>query len=184
MGGNAVECAMDADCTVMDLLDACDREDNQPLALDKAHAAQVEAVLLTENGLMMQKHVKLADYHLTSGSIVMMVMKARHIGCYCCWLALENDTPHCIDLVKFSLVINEDSVCMNGVAGHIDRKVGSGENEESFTVKLFAPVVIKSERPYSKASFQTTDFEFTWSSGDYSKSWWFPINGKVTGRSS
>eukprot|EP00441_Pelagodinium_beii_P015342 CAMPEP_0197657180 /NCGR_PEP_ID=MMETSP1338-20131121/44473_1 /TAXON_ID=43686 ORGANISM="Pelagodinium beii, Strain RCC1491" /NCGR_SAMPLE_ID=MMETSP1338 /ASSEMBLY_ACC=CAM_ASM_000754 /LENGTH=192 /DNA_ID=CAMNT_0043233493 /DNA_START=51 /DNA_END=626 /DNA_ORIENTATION=+ len=173
LDGEAVLCCMARDSTVADLLQEVLRqqsggEDGSYLEA-KMHRAQVEAMLLTENGYVMLGHLRLSDYDLGEDNMVTVVMKMRFQGSYSCWLALDHaEAPHHVEHIKFNLEITEDAVCINGIPGVIGRKVDvAGETEVE--AKFSEAVVFKSDRPWSKSQVRATACIISMRSADYKK---------------
>jgi len=187
LDGTSVPCNMAADGTVADLLEAYWRANPDGCLVDKVHHAQLEEVLLTEEGQMMTLHSKLADYGLGVDSTVTLLLKMRLQGSYCCWLAFECDHPHHIDWVKFSLIIQEDkvSITINDTPGTISSMTDGSNGEVQLAIELSKPVVLKSERPWDRRELQATTCEMSLTSANYKRltnPGYFPIQGKLTGQ--
>lgn len=178
VNGSIIQCSMGADTTVMDLIKAVER-DKGGVVVHEAHRSAVEPVLITEDGVTMERHLMVSDYDIGADSMVMIVMKRNIKGSYCCWMELDTRNPIRIDIVKVALEITEDSVSINDVEGRIC------EDGEQFLVTLTKPVHITSQVPGSRAFFHATGCQFTFNlTRDYSQSWWYPIEGKFIGASS
>lgn len=187
LDGTSVPCNMAADSTVADLLEAYWRANPDGCLVDKVHHAQLEEVLLTEDGQMMALHSTLADYGLGVDSTVTLFLKMRLQGSYCCWLAFECDHPLHIDWVKFSLIIQEDkvSITVNDTPGTISSMTDGSNGEVQLAIELSKPVVFKSERPWHTREIRATSCEMSLVCANYKKlnnPGYFPIQGKFTGQ--
>lgn len=178
--GIVVKLNMVANSMVQDLMDAAARSHKVQDNVDKVHAPLLDVVLLTENGVVMEKGLKLSHYGLNSDSMVMMVKK-RHInGRYKCWVAVDNSIPGIHGMEKFTLEIKDQSVTVNGVEGTANADI---DLVAKVSVTFSRPITIKLSLPHSRASFRATGCEFQCRSCDYSSSWWHHIEGRLLGDS-
>merc|ERR1712151_1395201 len=180
--GSVIHCNMSEDSTVKDLLDAAMADARVSLDnVDKAHAALLGFDLLTKNGDAMGKDKRLSDYNLGSDSVVMLVKKRLTSGSYKCWVQIDRSNPAAPQSDKFTLHISDDLVSINGVKGIVDSNMALGDQ---VSVRFKAPMLLKSNLPYSRVSFQVTGCEFEYRTGDYSSAHWFPLEGRLLGTSS
>lgn len=181
INGNVLQCNIPEDSFVQDLLDAAMVDDKDLYVVHTAHAALLSVDLLTDKGVVMEKDKMISDYQLSSDSSVMMVKKRFINGSYKCWAQIDYNNPAVPQHDKFTLLIKDEVVSINGVAGTADGDVAVGER---VSVAFSKPILLRSTLPNSRAFFQVTGCEFECRSGDYSSAFWFPVEGKLLGTSS
>jgi hypothetical protein len=182
--GSMVECNISEYSTVQDLLDFATANDTASLHnVDKAHANIVGLDLLTDNGVVMEKHAMLTDYNLVTGSSVTMLIRRFFNGCYECWVKIDTSCPTVPRSDKFTLHITDDMVSINdnNAKSIVNDNTASGGQ---VSVEFKRPILLRSDLPHSRATFQVTGCEFEHRSGDLSKPWWYPLEGKLLGTSS
>lgn len=179
MDGRIFQCTLAADSRVQDLLDVVAGADEAFESVDKVNAALLDINLLTENGVVMEKCLKLSDYGLSSNGMVTMA-KAKHInGCYTCWVTVDTSIQLIYGQEKFILEINDKSVSVDGVEGKADGDIGDDEVSVTFP----APITIRSSVPHSTAFFRATGCKLRCKAVNFSSSWSYHLEGTLLGTS-